>query len=345
MESKTKVGIVGLENWYHSLPLVKYCMESEDYELVGVVDETTVHLEEFARDYNIKNVYSNLHTFLDNQKMDVVVVNNATSDHEDVIKVVAQRGIHILCDKPMATTTQGAKQIIQIAENSKIKLGILHNFRFSPTLIELKKKIESNIIGQPRSITYSLRARLPEDWPGSGDPGWYADRKRAGGGAFADHAAHTIDAICWILGTNIKSVDAQMANLVHKDLDVEDYGIAVIRYKNEIMVTVESTWTAQKILGSSEMLQVIGDTGEIFASRFFQPNICIKAHLKGFNPPVSYNVAEPVWTENLKRAFDNFVASIKGKEKLRTSAEDGAVTVQIIEAAYKSADSGHTIIL
>ena len=347
-EPKARIGIVGLQSWVHAIPLARYCMSSENYELVGIVDETT-QLEGFGREFKFDRLYSNIDSFLENKDIDALIVTKQVIDNENVIKKAAEHRINVLCDKPMAVDGKGAERILRIAQESRIKLGMLHNHRFSPTLIELKKRIDSDIIGKPKSISYSIRAPLPEEFYGCGLPGWYADKQRFGGGGFIDHGAHIIDTICWFLVKDIISVSAQMANLIHKDLAVEDYGVALITYKSGIIATVESAWTLPASLGWSEVIQIIGDRGEIVASRVQHPNVCIRANMTNFNSPISYDVSDPAepeeWTENLKKVLDNFIGYIRGREDLQSPPEDAVTTMQVIDAAYKSADFARAIML
>ncbi len=140
------------------------------------------------------------------------------------------------------------------------------------------------------SATWSLlhqtsRWSIAEDWYKSGKPGWFADPTQVPGGAFIDEGIYWIDFFRWFSSSEVVQVEAKMANLVHKDIAVEDWGMATFTFANGVLATLEASWTinAPQKSGPSPKqnsvvrLEVIGTRGEIVDQWFRTPGRAVLA--------------------------------------------------------------------
>ena len=134
-------------------------------------------------------------------------------------------------------------------------------------------------IGDLLVLHQTCRWSIAEDWYRSGKPGWFADPAHVPGGAFIDEGIYWIDFFRWLTGSEIVQVEARMANLVHKDIAVEDWGMATFTFANGVIATLEASWTinAPRRTGPSPKqnsvvrLEVIGTRGEIIDQSFRAP--------------------------------------------------------------------------
>ena len=123
------------------------------------------------------------------------------------------------------------------------------------------------------------RWSIAEDWYQSGTPGWFVDPEQVPGGAFIDEGIYWIDLFRWLAGSEIVTVEAKTANLVHKDIAVEDWGMATFTFANGIHATLEAAWTinAPRRTGPSPKqnsvvrLEVVGTRGEYIDQWFRDP--------------------------------------------------------------------------
>ena len=110
-------------------------------------------------------------------------------------------------------------------------------------------------------------------------PGWFADPAQVPGGAFIDEGIYWVDVFRWLTGSEIVQVEAKMANLVHKDIAVEDWGLATFTFANGVIATLEAAWTinAPRATGPSPKqnsvvrTEIVGTRGEIIDQWFRSP--------------------------------------------------------------------------
>jgi predicted dehydrogenase len=108
---------------------------------------------------------------------------------------------------------------------------------------DLKARIGTGEIGDIILLHQTSRWSIAEDWHSSGSPGWFADPRHVPGGAFIDEGIYWIDLFRSLCGSELVEVDAKIGNLVHKEIAVEDWGMATFTAANGIVATLEASWT------------------------------------------------------------------------------------------------------
>jgi len=342
---KVGLGIIGLDNWYHALPLCPFPHEEiPDARMVAISDpvKSRVNAMQLPQKWGCQ-YYRDYNDLLKNPQIDAVIVDACTATHAEITIAAAEAGKHILVDKPFATSLDDADKMIKAAEKADVKLGTSYNFRYRAPYVRAKEIIDEGMIGKPCHGMFITTANLPEDWPGTGKPGWFADPSKAGGGGFADHAAHTTDVMRWLFKNDAKQVSAEMANLVYRDIGNEDYGVATIRLKNDAICIVESSWTNIPGSGFGETVSIHGEEGDLCVR---SPYILVFGKTRPFRDRVCITYDEPfnyVLRETHTKLVKEFVSCIIEDKKPPISGEDGRASLEILLAAYKSAKSRRTI--
>src|SRR5699024_1618126 len=127
----------------------------------------------------------------------------------------------------------------------------------------LSSLVRDGKLGRIVSGNFSLSSGLPKSWPDAeADGGWWADARRAPGGGWIDHSIYQIDLLRWLLGERVVSVSGRIANLVHTDLPVEDYGHAMIEFESGSMFSIEDTWSGPAG-GGRTTSSLVGTVGAI----------------------------------------------------------------------------------
>ena len=144
--------------------------------------------------------------------------------------------------KPMAMTVADADRMVEAVEQSGVSC-----FPFQAIgrlrIADLVERIRGGEIGDVKIIHQTCRWSIAEDWYQSGKPGWFADPRFVPGGAFIDEGIYWVDFFRYLTGSEVVSVEARMANLVHTDIAVEDWGMATFTFANGIIATLEASWT------------------------------------------------------------------------------------------------------
>lgn len=354
---KLRIGIAGLHNWYHAFPLGKSAKLLPEIDLVCAAHENPQQLKQFAQTIGVKDYYTDYEEMFEREKMDAVIITAYTSLHLDLVRKAARKGLHVLCDKPLETSIEKAKEIANIVEKDGIKFMMSYPFRYSFIFRKTKELLEKGAIGKPLSIEYLAEFKIPSDWPKTDDPGWYVDPKKAGFGGFIDHSVHQLDAFRFLLGSEAKRVFGIIDNLVHKDLAVDDYGVAIISFENNVHAIIKSTWTGPvrqelfSICGTKGIISADGhqlklkpkDGGEI--SHAIPPP-------KDIVIPIQKPSEESLYVrgKSLIREVDpyfeileDFAESIRNNTQPPITVFDGLKSLEAAIAIYDSAKSGRIV--
>jgi predicted dehydrogenase len=337
---KVGIGIIGLDNWYHALPLCPFPSEEiPKSNFVGFSDpnEDRVKAMQLPEKWKGK-YYTDYRDLLANSKIDAVIIDAYTAAHGEIAVAAAQAGKHVMVDKPFATKLEDSDMIIEAAKKAGVKLMTAYNFRFRDPYMKIKEIIDKGLLGKPLHGMISTIASLPEGWPGTGAPGWYGELEKGGGGGFQDHAAHTIDIMRWLFNSEAQKVSAEMANLMYKNIENEDYGIATISLKNGAVCVVEASWTSLPRSGFGETVQIRGEKGDLF---YKPPYMRVCSETKPFNEPMYVKVEEPmkyVLRETHTRIVKHFVDCIVEDKRPSVTGEDGRASLEVLLAAYESAE-------
>ena len=196
----------------------------------------------------------------------------------------AQAGKHIILGKPMAMNVAQADRMVDAVERATIRcmpFQAMTRLRIA----DLKARIDAGEIGDIAVLHQTCRWSIAEDWMHSGRPGWFADPAHVPGGAFVDEGIYWIDVFRWLTGSEIVEVQGRIANIVHTDIAVEDWGFGTFTFANGTVATLEAAWTinAPRKSGPSPKqnavvrLEVVGTRGEIIDQWFRSPGRAVLA--------------------------------------------------------------------
>lgn len=283
MSRKWRVAILGLGHWYSSYGLARALPEYPNAELVAAAWDDSAQLDEFTTTFGIRG-YASAEDLLAREQVDIVHIASPVSAIRDHVILAAGAGKHIVLGKPMAMTIQEADEIVAAVTHAGIVCmpfqGIMRL-----RLADLKARLDSGEIGEIAVLHQTSRWSIAEDWYDSGRPGWFADPHHVPGGAFVDEGIYWVDLFRWLTGSDIVEVEARMRNLVHKDIAVEDWGMATFTFANGVIATLEAAWTinAPRKTGPSPKqnavirLEVVGTRGEIIDQWFRAPGRAVLA--------------------------------------------------------------------
>jgi predicted dehydrogenase len=345
-----RLGVVGLHNHYHAYPLAEQIERGIDgVRLVAVADERGELARAFAARYCEGDWTDSYEELISRDDVDAVIVTSDTASHADHVEAAAAAGKHVLLDKPIATTLADADRIVAASERVNVMLA--HLLRFLPANVRAYEAVRQGAVGRLVSGTYSIRVPLDfiKDSPDADSQGWYADPERGGGGGFLDHAVHFTDFFRWFFESEAASVVARIANVVHKDLEVDDYGIAVYTLESGAIVTVESTWHAPgwyAPLTSPDRCSLTGTDGEIELHYQTSPQL----EIQGNTPPYDHrSYVDFVGDDRYERCYRDmlveFAATISEDRTPSPGALDGRRALEWALAAYESEREGRAVSL
>lgn len=322
----TKIGIISFAHM-HAHDYAIAIGQMDNVELVAIYDADRQRGETAANTYQ-STFYDNLESFLSHD-MDAVIVTSENIHHKKHVIAAAQSGLDILCEKPIATTVEDAKLMIQTCEEHKVKLQIAYPVRFCDAIKKGKEIVESNDLGVIQFINTTNRGRNPG--------GWFIDSELSGGGAVLDHTVHMVDVVRWYTGSEVISVNAQIDTMFSDEV-IDDAGIIDLVFDNGIHMTHDCSWSKnQKYPTWGDVtIELVGTKGSLIIDAF-------KDYF------LSYNDEDPSIQEYFSgndmnyELIEDFIAGVKGEQAVSITGFDGLKSLETALTSYESARKNKVI--
>ena len=291
-------------------------------EFTGIHDEDPVRGRAAAKEHG-----SRWHETLDGllAASEAVVIASTNFDRRRYTEAAAAKGVHVLSEKPLATTVADAHAMIDTCRRAGVQLGVAFPVRSSPAVIALREAIAGGVLGRIRAV----RATNPGQYPGS----WFGDKHLAGGGAVMDHTVHAADVIRWLVSDEFVRVQAELGAFIY-GLEVEDCGILSCDLAGGAFASIDCSWSRPQTFPTwgGVTLHVVGDKGTVDVDVFRQAlthydDTTGRARLVG-------------WGDDLTgRMVADFADAILAGRDVPIDGEDGLRALEVAIAAYRSAET------
>lgn len=236
-----KVGVIGCGSIAQYRHLPEY--EANPYvQIVAVCDSNKKRAKEIANKYGV-NMYTDYNELINCEELDAVSVCTPNNLHASISIAVLQSGIHVLCEKPMATSKKDAEMMIEAAEKSGKKLMIGHNQRFVASHQKAKQLIENGEIGKIYSFRTAFGHSGPENWSVDGKESWFFKKDEASLGAMGDLGVHKADLIRYILNEEITEVGAFVETIAKTFSNVDDCAVCMLKTESGIIGSLAASWS------------------------------------------------------------------------------------------------------
>lgn len=355
--STVKVGIIGcggIANGKHMPGLSKV----KDAELAAFCDIIADRASLAAEEYGVKGskTYTDYEKLLADKSIDVVHVCTPNDSHAEITIDALQAGKHVMCEKPMAKMAADARRMVAAAKESGKKLTIGYQSRHREDSQYLKQAIERGDLGEIYyGKAHAIRRRAVPTW------GVFLDEEKQGGGPLIDIGTHALDLTLWlmdnyepksVLGTTYHKL-SQRENAANawgpwdpKKFTVEDSAFGFITMKNGASIVLEASWALNTLQtgearcslsgteGGADMQDGLRINGEAFG-KLWQTNV----ELGGAGVAFYDSNAEKDYEREARLWID---AVINDKQPV-VLPEQACVVSEILEAIYKSAETGQVV--
>ncbi len=350
---KVKIGIIGTGNISRSH--MNSYLKNPNVELYAFCDIHEGRLNEAGKEFGIERLYTDINEMLALPELDAVSVTTWNSAHAPCAIAALNAGKHVLCEKPMATNLEDALAMEEAAKRNGKLLMIGFVRRFGDDMKFIEEFRDSGYFGELyyAKATYLRRNGCPM--------GWFGDKSRSGGGSLIDLGVHVIDFVRYAFGNpkpisvygvtfnklgareNIKTPKGYVSASAtdHDIFDVDDFASALVRFDNGAVLHVETSFSLN--LGTNEgKIQMFGTKAGIEVGtpmRLFtefndyMADVEIKDS-KGFDFGKSFSMET-----------DHFVDCIMNGTECKNPACDGVELMKILTAIYKSAETGHEVVI
>ena len=323
-----------------------------DVEIVAACDINQPRVEAYARQYGIRHVFTDYHDMLQMEELDAVSVCTWNSVHAAASIAALKAGKHVLCEKPLAMTVDEAAAMEQAAKESGCILMVGFVMRFEQKAMMLLDWVKAGHFGQIyfAKVSYLRRAGNPG--------GWFADRKRSGGGPLIDLGVHIIDISHYLMGKpelvtvsgatfnklgnrdNLKGVVRYSASDPASVCDVEDMAVAMLRFADGSVMSVETSYS-QHISEDSFSIECFGTRGGFT----YEPELRIFSEMDNYLIDMQPRIAVDDDAASFRREIAHFIDCVAGQASCISPAADGVAIMQVLCAIYESAQLGREVSL
>ncbi len=217
-------------------------------KLVGIAGRDEQAVAEAARRYGYDGYYTDWRAMLDNDDIQLFDNGGPNDTHADPCILAAERGKHILCEKPLARTADEAQGMMEAVQKAGVKNMVAFNYRFVPAIRQIRKLVDSGLLGK----IYHFRAVYLQEWVMAHyelPMIWRLQKSVAGSGALGDLGAHIIDLARYLVG-EVKSVSGMTRTFIEERpwddgtmgrVDVDDAFTALLEFDGGAIGTVEAS--------------------------------------------------------------------------------------------------------
>jgi predicted dehydrogenase len=334
-ESKLRVGIAGL-GVIARTHATAYRELGDVVELAAVCDVNDAVASAFSDEFGGKPM-TNLDELLSDPEIDVVDLILPHFLHVEAAKKAIAAGKHLILEKPVAPTYEGALEIYRAARAAGVQLMVAENSRYIGAYQAAAKALAEGAIGDVIHVRTELRSNEKEHLSQSGN---WRTKFSLGGGLVLDTGAHSFYLITWLLGEfeSLRGVGKKLLNLPNEIEDTADvYG--TLRSGAHF----SSTFTSVSEIPHSERLVLYGTTGGILIDQMSDPVVKLfkgahDYHGTALDVPYGPDAWHPGgWHfESVRREVKDFITSLAGGRPPLIDSRDTVYALRIVEAAYHS---------
>lgn len=321
---------------------------NNNLEIVAVCDIRPEKMEDVLAKHGLENDesiarYTDYKKMIEENELDLVSIATESGKHAKIALDVIDAGINVIIEKPMAMNMRDAEKIIRRSDEKGVKVSACHQNRFNVAVQEVRKALEAGRFGRLSHGSINVRWNRNKGyydqapWRGT----WAED-----GGCLMNQCIHGIDLLRWMMGDEVEEVYGQTRQQFHDYLEAEDVGMAVIKFKNGAIGTVEGTTNVYPqnleetlyIFGENGTVKVGGKSTNTIDVWNFRDETVEDEKNKGLEEETSN-----VYGNGHTSLFADVMDAIKNDRKPYVDAVAGRNALEMVLAIYKSQKEGRPV--
>lgn len=317
-------------------------------EFVAVCDVLPQAMENLLAKHNLEKDasirrYTDYKEMIEQENPTLVGIATESGIHAEIALYCIERGVNVIIEKPMAMSMADADKIVVTAEQHHVKVCACHQNRFNHAVQATRKALEEGRFGRMSHGSIHVRWNrnqayyVQAPWRGT----WAQD-----GGCMMNQCIHGVDLLRWMMGDEVVEVYAQTAQQFHHYLECEDVGMAVVKFANGAIGTIEGTTNVYP-KNLEETLYLFGETGTVKIGGTSTNNIDVwdfadqrpeDENLKGLQEATSN-----VYGNGHTAVYADMVDAIQQDRTPYIDAKAGRRALEMILAMYQSAFIGKPV--
>jgi UDP-N-acetyl-2-amino-2-deoxyglucuronate dehydrogenase len=316
-----------------------------DFEFRAVCDIDRARADEWAQQNNVR-AYYDLGDMLRQEPLDFVTINTPNGLHSRLASEVAERGISVMCEKPLGMSLQEVDALIALCAQKRVSLFTVLQNRFNATNQLLKRAVDKGRFGRLLTVNVTMRWFRSLNYY-TEDRGWRASRNMAGG-VFTNQAVHHVDTMQWLVDASPESCFARMDTAIYP-IEVETHGSAIVTFANSVIGSLnlsalnypDDREGSITLSGERGTVKVGGKSmNKILEWDFTTPDPIDDelARNADYEPPTVYGFGH----ETMYRRIGEQLRTGRRDAEL-PDGHDGRKSVELLEGLYRSARSNKIV--
>ncbi|MCL2637202.1 MAG: Gfo/Idh/MocA family oxidoreductase [Oscillospiraceae bacterium] len=325
---------------------IKAALENK-LEITAVCDIVPENMEALLENHGLQSSeikrYTDYKKMLSENDFDFVAIATDSGSHAEIVLCCIENSIHVIIEKPMAMSISDADRIIELSRQKGVKVSACHQNRFNIAVQKMRAALESGRFGRISHGSVNIRwnrgAHYYEQaqWRGK----WATD-----GGALMNQCIHGIDLLRWMMNDEIDEVYGVTRRQFHDYMEAEDFGAAVIKFKNNSIATIEGTVNIYP-QNLEETLYLFGEKGTVKLGGKSCTNIDVwefadKNELDEKNKGLVEKTSN-VYGNGHTSLYADMIDAIKSDRQPYIDAHEGKRALELVLAIYKSQKEGKAV--
>ncbi len=314
-------------------------------EIVAVCDVLPEKMEALLTRFDLQNDasirrYTDYRQMIAENELTLVSIATESGSHAEIALFCIDRGVNVIIEKPMAMSMDDADEIVRRSAEKGVKVSACHQNRFNVAVQETRRALESGRFGRLSHASVHVRWNRNRDyydqapWRGT----WAQD-----GGCLMNQCIHGIDLLRWMMGDEVDEVYGVTRQQFHDYLECEDVGMAVVKFRNGAVGTIEGTVNVYP-RNLEETLYLFGEKGTVKIGGTSTNNIDVwnfedetaaDEKNKGLQEATSN-----VYGNGHTSLFADMIGAIEEDRRPYVDAVAGRNALEMILAIYRSAATG-----
>ena len=342
-------GIIGLCHLHPRsyMPIFK----AAGFEVVSAADANAAVLEPFVKDFALRG-YADWRAMLEAERLDLAAIFLPHAGCPEAAVACAQRGIHLLIEKPMAASSEGLRRVLEAVRQAGVVLTTPYVWRYHPVAREMRRLVQAGVLGRVVGCEGRCAAGRLQRYL-DGHAAWMLSKRESGGGPMYNLGVHWIDLFRWLLSDEVVEVVGKNVK-VNTAYDIEDNSFALLTFARGTVLALDISYTVPDSYpyGRDLYLALRGTGGVLSWSPSFEGVkerlfVCSDAGEFASAPRRSSDFElqpHPGYTGMLGVEFlQDLARAIRQRGAPAITGEDGLRALEIVEAIYRSAESGQAV--
>ena len=318
---------------------------NNNLEIAAVCDVIPDKMEELLEKHGLRNEpsikrYEDYKKMIAEIKPELISIATESGIHAEIALYCIEKGVNLIIEKPMAMSIEDADKIIRLSEEKGVKVSACHQNRFNVAVQQLREAVEVGRFGKLSHGAIHVRWNRNESyytqapWRGT----WAQD-----GGALMNQCIHGIDLLRWMMGDEIEEIYGATRQQFHDYLEAEDVGMAVVKFKNGAIGTIEGTTNVYP-KNLEETLYIFGENGTVKIGGTSTNNIDVwdfadETEADSKNKGLKEETSN-VYGNGHTSLFADVIEAIENDRKPYVDAVAGRNALEVVLSIYKSQKTG-----